>query len=43
MKPLPQNTTQHTPPQLTQQVAPPLQYLPMPQDTFNWNSSRLVY
>ena len=32
--PLPQNTTQHIPPQLTQQVAPPLQYLPMPQDTF---------
>ena len=32
--PLPQNTTQHIPPQLTQQVAPPLQYLPIPQDTF---------
>ena len=32
--PLPQNTTQHIPPQFTQQVAPPLQYLPMPQDTF---------
>ena len=32
--PLPQNTTQHIPPQLTQQLAPPLQYLPMPQDTF---------
>ena len=32
--PLPQNTTQHIPPQLTQQVAPPLQYLPMSQDTF---------
>ena len=32
--PLPQNTTQHITPQLTQQVAPPLQYLPMPQDTF---------
>ena len=31
---LPQNTTQHIPPQLTQQLAPPLQYLPMPQDTF---------
>ena len=32
--PLPQNTIQHIPPQLTQQLAPPLQYLPMPQDTF---------
>ena len=32
--PSPQNTTQHIPPQLTQQLAPPLQYLPMPQDTF---------
>ena len=32
--PLPQNRTQHITPQLTQQVAPPLQYLPMPQDTF---------
>ena len=32
--PLPQNTTQHIPPQFTQQVAPPLQYLPMPQDNF---------
>ena len=32
--PLPQNTTQHIPPQYTQQLAPPLQYLPMPQDTF---------
>ena len=32
--PLPQKTTQHIPPQFTQQVAPPLQYLPMPQDTF---------
>ena len=32
--PLPQNTTQHILPQLTQQVAPPLQYLPIPQDTF---------
>ena len=31
--PLPQNTTQHIPPQLTQQLAPPLQYLAMPQDT----------
>ena len=28
--PLPQNTAQHMPPQLPQQVAPPLQYLPMP-------------
>ena len=32
--PLPQNTIQHIPLQLTQQLAPPLQYLPMPQDTF---------
>ena len=32
--PLPQNTIQHIPPQLTQQLAPPPQYLPMPQDTF---------
>ena len=32
--PLPRNTTQHIPPQLTQQLAPPLQYLPMPQNTF---------
>ena len=32
--PLPQNTNQHIPPQLTQQLAPPLQYLPMPQDIF---------
>ena len=32
--PLPQNTIQHIPPQNTQQLAPPLQYLPMPQDTF---------
>ena len=32
--PVPQNSTQHIPPQLTQQLAPPLQYLPMPQDTF---------
>ena len=32
--PLPQNTTQHIPPQLTQQLAPPLQYVPMPHDTF---------
>ena len=32
--PLPQNTSQHIPPQLTQQVALPLQYLSMPQDTF---------
>ena len=32
--PLPQNTIQHIPPQLSQQLAPPLQYLPMPQDTF---------
>ena len=32
--PLPQNTTQHIPPQLTQQLAPSLQYLPMLQDTF---------
>ena len=32
--PFPQNTIQHIPPQLTQQLAPPLQYLPMPQDTF---------
>ena len=32
--PLPQNTIQHIPPQLTQQLAPTLQYLPMPQDTF---------
>ena len=32
--PLPQNTIQHIPPQLTQQLAPPVQYLPMPQDTF---------
>ena len=31
---LPQNTIQHIPPQLTQQLAPPLHYLPMPQDTF---------
>ena len=31
---LPQNTIQHIPPQNTQQLAPPLQYLPMPQDTF---------
>ena len=32
--PLPQNTIQHIPPQHTQQLVPPLQYLPMPQDTF---------
>ena len=32
--PLPQNTIQHIPPPLTQQLAPPPQYLPMPQDTF---------
>ena len=32
--PLPQNTIQHILPQLTQQLAPPLQYLPMPQNTF---------
>ena len=32
--PLPQNTIQHVPPQHTQQLAPPIQYLPMPQDTF---------
>ena len=32
--PLPQNTIQHIPPQHTQQLAPPVQYLPMPQDTF---------
>ena len=32
--PLPQNTIQHIPPQNTQQITPPLQYLPMPQDTF---------
>ena len=32
--PLPQNTIQHIPPQLTQQLAHPLQYLPMPQYTF---------
>ena len=32
--PLPQHTIQHIPPKLTQQLAPPLQYLPMPQDTF---------
>ena len=28
--PLPQNTIQHIPPQLTQQLAPPPQYLPIP-------------
>ena len=33
-KTLPQNTIQHIPPQLTQQLAPTLQYLPLPQDTF---------
>ena len=32
--PLPQNTIQHIPPQRTQQLAPPPQYLPMPPDTF---------
>ena len=32
--PLPPNTIQHIPPPLTQQLAPPPQYLPMPQDTF---------
>ena len=32
--PLPQNTIQHIPPQHTQQIAPSLPYLPMPQDTF---------
>ena len=32
--PLPQNTIQHIPPPLTHQLAPPPQYLPMPQDTF---------
>ena len=32
--PLPPNTIQHIPPQLTQQLAPPPQYLQMPQDTF---------
>ena len=32
--PLPQNTIQHIPPQPSQQLAPPLQYLQMPQDTF---------
>ena len=32
--PLPQITIQHIPPQLSQQLAPPLQFLPMPQDTF---------
>ena len=30
--PLPPNTIQHIPPQLTQQLAPPPQYLQMPQD-----------
>ena len=32
--PLPQNTIQHVPPQHAQQLATPIQYLPMPQDTF---------
>ena len=32
--PLPQNTTQHITPPFTQHLAPPLQNLPMPQDTF---------
>ena len=32
--PLPQNTTQHIPPHFIQQLAPPLQYVPIPQDTF---------
>ena len=32
--PLPPNTIQHIPPQLTQQFAPPPQYLQKPQDTF---------
>ena len=39
--PLQQNTTQHIPLQLTQQVAPALQYLPMPQDTFMNRSSSI--